>query len=189
MAQPTETCELSIRVVDLRRHLFALSSVVHDVLEKQPLGELQTARITPDQFRMLRVLHHNPELRVGEVALALGIKTSSASLALDRLEAKGLLERRADPRDRRVTRLLLTERGSQVFEEAERISCAKLAKSLPGIDDEALERFTALCGRFVRGLLHDEEATPVHCFHCGLHDTEPCALAEESRFCPHRRSA
>jgi DNA-binding MarR family transcriptional regulator len=181
MSSPTPSHDPSPRASDLRRHLFALGAVVYDVLEKRPLEQLEGGRVTPDQLRMLRVLHIRPQMRVGEVALAMGIKTSSASLALDRLEAKGFLARRTDRDDRRVTRLLLTPRGEEVFREAEGISGARFLEVLRDFDDEEVEEFVSMCARLIRSLVRTEGTSATPGFPGDLLASELDALADASR--------
>lgn len=48
-----------------------------------------------------------------ELAHRIGLDTSSLVRLLDQLAAKGMLERRVDPKDRRARLLVLTDRGRQ----------------------------------------------------------------------------
>lgn len=64
--------------------------------------------------RMLGILRHLGEagpLTVGEQALHLGISRATASELIDRLEAKGLVERMRDERDQRRVFVWLTDEG------------------------------------------------------------------------------
>jgi MarR family transcriptional regulator, temperature-dependent positive regulator of motility len=58
------------------------------------------------------------------LAARLGIDRNHTSLLIDQLEAKGLVERRVDPTDRRARRLYLTKKGERLFE---RLSPSMLA--------------------------------------------------------------
>lgn len=53
-----------------------------------------------------------------ELARKLLVGRSNMSMLLPQMEKQGLIERRDDPRDRRVLRLFLTERGRDVTEKA-----------------------------------------------------------------------
>jgi DNA-binding MarR family transcriptional regulator len=70
--------------------------------------------LTPSQFRALRVLMRHDAMRPSELSEHLGIAPRSTTEVLDGLEAKGLIERRADPQDRRATLVVPTERGTDV---------------------------------------------------------------------------
>lgn len=67
--------------------------------------------ITAAQAGVLFFLTRNDGARSGDVARALGLGLPGASGLLDRMESVGLVERRADPEDRRAQRVHLTERG------------------------------------------------------------------------------
>jgi MarR family transcriptional regulator, organic hydroperoxide resistance regulator len=63
------------------------------------------------QQYVLRCLWHEDGLTPGEVARRLGLATPTVTRATARMEAAGLLRRRAHERDGRLVRLVLTERG------------------------------------------------------------------------------
>jgi DNA-binding MarR family transcriptional regulator len=85
--------------------------------------------ITPSQFRALRVLHHHEALRLSDLSERLHIAPRSATEVVDALQERGLVERRADPGDRRATLVQLTEHGTSILDairvargtEAERV--------------------------------------------------------------------
>ena len=70
--------------------------------------------LTPSQFRALRVLMRHDPMRPSELAEHLRIAPRSTTEVLDGLEAKGLVERRPDPQDRRATLVVPTERGTEL---------------------------------------------------------------------------
>ena len=56
----------------------------------------------------------------GEIARRLGLATPTVTRAATRMEAAGLLRREPHPSDRRLVRLVLTERALATFGPAER---------------------------------------------------------------------
>ena len=72
--------------------------------------------ITPSHFRALRVLRRKGPIRLSELSGYLHIAPRSATEVVDALEARGLVERRPDPGDRRATLVEVTERGGEVLE-------------------------------------------------------------------------
>jgi DNA-binding MarR family transcriptional regulator len=77
---------------------------------------LEPWEITPAQSRALGVLLRNGPLRLSELADRLRIVPRSTTDVVDALEARGLVERRPDPHDRRATLVGLTEHGVRVGE-------------------------------------------------------------------------
>ena len=57
-----------------------------------------------------------PDIDQNGLAARLGVDRNTTSLLVDRLEEKGLLERRISPEDRRARLLRLTTRGERLYE-------------------------------------------------------------------------
>jgi len=75
----------------------------------------------------------------------------SLSRLVDRLEARGLVERRPDAQDRRGTLVALTAEGLRVQEEVGRRHVRSIAAHLgPVLDDEELATLEELCTRLLR---------------------------------------
>lgn len=55
--------------------------------------------------------------RMTELAEAVVLSKSGLTSLVDRMERDGLVERRPDPVDRRATRIVLTDRGGERFQE------------------------------------------------------------------------
>jgi DNA-binding MarR family transcriptional regulator len=85
--------------------------------------------ITPSQLRALRVLRRHGAIRLSELSGHLHIAARSTTEVVDALEARGLVERRPDPGDRRATLVEVTGHGASVLDaireargtEAERV--------------------------------------------------------------------
>jgi MarR family transcriptional regulator, organic hydroperoxide resistance regulator len=72
--------------------------------------------VTPTQYAVLKVLWHQDGQSGAEVGARLVIDSATTTGVMDRLQASGLLERRADSEDRRVQRLFLTRQGRALQE-------------------------------------------------------------------------
>lgn len=87
-------------------HFFVSTRWRHDqVLERHGL--------TPNDAEVLDTLHPVDGQPMSTLAEAWGTDASNATWVVDRLERKGLAERRADPGDRRVKLVVLTKQGEQ----------------------------------------------------------------------------
>ncbi|MGW7257693.1 MarR family winged helix-turn-helix transcriptional regulator [Streptomyces sp. NPDC054834] len=100
----------------LAEQLLRLTRRVHRIqkhhLEQRDLG------ITPAQSRLLRTLaHYGSPPRMADLAERLEVVPRAVTTLVDGLEASGRVRRVADPTNRRVTRIELTEAGRKALEE------------------------------------------------------------------------
>jgi DNA-binding MarR family transcriptional regulator len=72
--------------------------------------------ITPSQLRALRVLMRHGAMRLSDLSGHLHIAARSTTEVVDTLEARGVVERRPDPGDRRATLVEVTEHGANVLD-------------------------------------------------------------------------
>jgi DNA-binding MarR family transcriptional regulator len=72
---------------------------------------------TVPQVKALWFLAHNAPCTVGELANGLGIAMATASEAVDRLVERSLIERQADPADRRRVMLTLATQGRSMMDD------------------------------------------------------------------------
>ncbi len=77
---------------------------------------LSTLEICTSDFGILEVLLHKGELPVNTIGKKVLLTSGSITAAVDRLEGKGLVERRNHPKDRRVKVIRLTPRGRKFIE-------------------------------------------------------------------------
>jgi DNA-binding MarR family transcriptional regulator len=78
------------------------------------LAIAQEFGLAPQQAFALRLLDTERPMTMGELAQALHCDNSNITGIADRLEAAGLVERRAHPTDRRIRTLVLTDRGREI---------------------------------------------------------------------------
>ena len=76
--------------------------------------------LTVTQLRVLFVLRENPGAPAGVLAERLRVTPPTVTGLVDRLVRSGAVRREEDPRDRRLVRNVLTERGQEVLGEVER---------------------------------------------------------------------
>jgi MarR family transcriptional regulator, transcriptional regulator for hemolysin len=70
--------------------------------------------MTRAQWMVITRVHRRPGLSQSEIADILEIEKASAGRLIDRMQAKGWLERRDDRSDRRINRLHLTPKAEQM---------------------------------------------------------------------------
>ncbi len=99
--------------IDTAREIWGLFlDPVLDLLKSHVLAHYAEHRLTSSQACLLQRLKHPMPQR--EAALELGYDPSNITALADALEAKGLVERRLDPADRRVKTLARTAEGERL---------------------------------------------------------------------------
>lgn len=76
-------------------------------------GRMNETGISPGLYSALMLIERNPGLQQSRLGEAFGVARSGAMTMVDRLEQLGLVERRADPHDRRAYGLFLTTSGER----------------------------------------------------------------------------
>lgn len=97
--------------------------------------------LTRAQCFVLVHIGREPGLTQARLATLMDVEPIALVRLIDRLEAQRLVERRLDPRDRRVWRLYLTEAAAPMIERIGRISAVVAGRALtqvPRADIEAL---------------------------------------------------
>ena len=108
--------------------------------------EWSNLELTMPQARILILLAQGP-VRMTQIASHLGRGLSSATTMIDRLVAKGLVERAEDPADRRVVACGLTPAGEdavEIFMRIGRLRIETIASSLTVKDLETVTRAIAI---------------------------------------------
>jgi DNA-binding MarR family transcriptional regulator len=98
--------------------------------------------LTRSQWLVLRRLDRHPGASQSELADMLEVERATAGRLVDRLEENGWVERRADPNDRRINRVYMTEKGERVNNIIRPISHDMVDEALAGLSAEDRERLT-----------------------------------------------
>jgi DNA-binding MarR family transcriptional regulator len=94
----------------------ALTAVARQLREKSA-ETLAPWDITPAHLRALRTLARHGTMRLSELSDRLQIAPRTATEVVDALQARGLVQRHADPADRRAVLVEVTERGADLLAE------------------------------------------------------------------------
>jgi len=86
--------------------------------------------ITRAQWLVLTRLHRHPGASQSELAEMMEVEKASAGRMIDRLEARGWVQRRAKPDDRRVKRVYLTPEAERVHRRIWRVAEATVEDAL-----------------------------------------------------------
>jgi MarR family transcriptional regulator, transcriptional regulator for hemolysin len=112
--------------------------VLHDVARMMRTRFDQRARtwgMTRAQCVILMRLELQPSMSQTELAAICEVEPITVARLIDRLEANGLVERRADPSDRRMHRLHLLPAAGPILAEIRRYRTEHIAKFQAGIPE------------------------------------------------------
>ncbi len=85
---------------------------------------LETLELSMSQGHVLMCL--DEPMPMSAIAKRMGFDASHVTALIDRLEERGLIERRSDPHDRRVKRIVVTDKGVTTRDQIRRSVCEGL---------------------------------------------------------------
>lgn len=112
--------------------------------------------LTTAEFGILEALYHKGPLLLGELQRKILVSSGGVTYLVDRLEAKGLVERQECPEDRRARYAALTRAGTALIRRIFPEHARSIARALGGLTPEERARATAL----LRALGRAAEETP-----------------------------
>jgi len=125
----------------------------------------QALALTLPQCKALLYLTRNEGISQRRLAELTDIDPMSLVRILDRMEADGWVERRADPADRRARSLHVTERAQPIVDQMLQAAVETRAEALQGLTDEERTALLTLLERVQGNLLalapltHGEDAS------------------------------
>ncbi|WP_033074618.1 MarR family winged helix-turn-helix transcriptional regulator [Sphingopyxis sp. MWB1] len=108
--------------------------------------------VTALQWRLMIYLRRHEGIRQGPLAELIEVEPITLSRMVDRLAEAGLMERRADPTDRRAWLLYLTPHAQQLLNSIAPTTDALVAEATEGLSAAEIDQLTRLVER-VRGNL------------------------------------
>ncbi len=109
---------------------------------RRTAGRAFGGAITESQAELLRLVGRRPGISVREAAHELGLAPNTASTLVTRLTTDELLVRTADPDDRRIGRLRLTESAQHLADQTRAARRAALAHVLDRLDEHQIDSLT-----------------------------------------------
>ncbi len=112
-------------------------------------GVVAESALSPAQMHALEMLGHMNAPTMKRLAQKLGVTTGTLTAMVDRLERTGLVERLANPEDRRSYILALTGAGRDQFEKHHEYHIQLTEELAAGFSPEELADFVTYLKRLV----------------------------------------
>lgn len=131
-----------------------LSHITGLLLKRELIELIKRHRInvTPEQWAILNRLNENQGLTQKEVSKISFKDTANITRILDKLEQKGLVERRIIPSDRRVRKIYITEQGQKIRDLIEPLAEEVLLKATKGIHPKDVELYNSVAKKIIANL-------------------------------------
>ena len=129
MSPSTTSRELAFTIHDVARLLRTLAD-----------HEARHFGITRAQWSVLKRLQRHEGLKQAELADMLDLQPITLTRLIDRRADNGLIERRADPDDRRAKRLFVTAAATPLLTQLDRLGEELMALVLDGISEDECAR-------------------------------------------------
>jgi MarR family transcriptional regulator, transcriptional regulator for hemolysin len=132
--------------------------LLHDVARLLRVDADKRARshgMTRAQWGILVWLDRQPGISQKELAELLEVEPITVARLIDRLQARGMVERRPDPRDRRIWRLHLLAPAREVLHEIEDQRADMTRMLTTGLDDASVATMTEVLLRMKATLAYE----------------------------------
>ena len=124
--------------------LYAIISGMYQKSRRLSEESLKAFRLTFPQFGILLRLSFQDNVTQKELSDIMDTDTTTIMVICDSLEKKGFLKRIKDPSDRRVNRLILTEKGRNIVSKAFPLMTRRYKFFVNSISQKELETITPI---------------------------------------------
>jgi DNA-binding MarR family transcriptional regulator len=120
--------------------------------------------MTMPRFDLLAILSRNDGQTLASLSRGMLVTAGNLTGLVNRAARDGMVERRADPDDRRAWRVHVTPKGQRAFREAERRHASRVAKLFEGLTPTELGTLSRLLEK-LRASLRQPEIAPRSSLH------------------------
>ena len=111
---------------------------------------VKIAGVSMQQAYALTLIHYNGPSRISEISEHMMVSAAAASQMVDRLEKRGLVERTANPGDRRVRNVVLSEAGGSFVRQSIRARQSWMKEIPTELSEVQMEQISAALALLTR---------------------------------------
>ncbi|WHY79141.1 MarR family transcriptional regulator [Neobacillus sp. WH10] len=97
--------------------LFIVLSRAYKAINEHVNKVIQANGLNPTEFAVLELLYHKGDQPMQQIGGKILLASGSITYVVDKLEQKGMLQRLACPKDRRVTYAQITDEGKKFIQD------------------------------------------------------------------------
>lgn len=120
--------------------LWVILSRAHSAVAAHAAADVARHGLTLAEFGILEALYHRGPMLLGEVQKRILVSSGGITFLIDRLAAKGLVERRSCETDRRARYAALTPKGTELVAELFPSHAAVVTRAMAGVGTEEQQR-------------------------------------------------
>ncbi|HEU4565117.1 MAG TPA: MarR family transcriptional regulator [Gemmatimonadaceae bacterium] len=113
-------------------------------IARHSVADVARHGLTPAEFGVLEALHHHGPMLLGELGGRVLVSSGGTTFVVDRLAAKGLVERRDCPEDRRARYAALTKAGERLISAIFPVHAEAIERALGGLSPTTQRDATVL---------------------------------------------
>ncbi|MEP6908699.1 MAG: MarR family transcriptional regulator [Pseudoxanthomonas sp.] len=127
---------------------------VRDAMWAEMAREMASAghELTYSQFMTIQYLAVDSNAGATDLARHAQVNPGNMTRLLDKLEARGLLQRIAVPNDRRALNIVLTEAGQAIWSDIQHCGERVRARAMQGMDDHERQQMFHLLNQVLQNL-------------------------------------
>ncbi|WP_157960363.1 MarR family winged helix-turn-helix transcriptional regulator [Marinimicrobium alkaliphilum] len=125
-------------------------SRLSNLMKEEFNQQLEAYDVTWPQWMTLNVLHHQLARTPAQIADNIGVDRSAVTRLLDRLEAKGFIERVHEGLDRRSVTIFMTKAGEQLIEQLNSAAAEHQTRFLSELHPTELRAFKGNIQKLLR---------------------------------------
>lgn len=120
--------------VQVSLKLFVVLTRTLEAIQKQAIKDISSRGLNKTEFGVLELLYSKGDHPIQKIGQKLLLASSSITYVVDKLENKKLIERKACPKDRRVTHATITADGKELMDQVFPKHKEALNEILSGLD-------------------------------------------------------
>lgn len=124
--------------LDFSRHIMRECSIVHRGFHRLVNRRLAKYGANTVHVHFLRKINRNPGITGAELGHFFSKDKGAVTRCISHLESKKYVEKRADKKDKRISRLYITELGKEIFHKLHMIYHETESQVLANLDEDAI---------------------------------------------------
>lgn len=156
-----------------------ISDIVTKIMLRTMAGDITggaSDEITMAQFQALRHISQHGPCTIGSLSDGLSVSQPAATMLVDRMVKRGLVERQPRQDDRRQAEVSLTPHAEDLLGQIETGRAERLGRILAVMEPRERERFVESLECFVSAVLKLEHSPDEICLRCGTEHQDDCIV-------------